>query len=85
LIASYETALPLRKRKLSAFLIRRRRHVGNDQFTGILRAVVPAVVAYLVGKGWVPAETASDIGAGVITILAAIWSWKTNTPGKTIN
>lgn len=58
--------------------------MGNDQFTGILRAVVPAVVAYVAGKGWIPVDTASDIGAGVITILAAIWSWKSNTPGKTV-
>jgi len=34
------------------------------------------------GKGWVPADTASNIGAGVIAILAAIWSWKTNTPAR---
>ena len=39
---------------------------------------------YVAGKGWIPADTASDIGAGVIAILAAIWSWQTNTPGKTI-
>jgi len=39
---------------------------------------------YFAGKGWLPADTASDIGAGVITILAAIWSWKTNTPGRTV-
>ena len=58
--------------------------MGTDQFTGILRAVIPALVAYVVGKGWVPAATASDIGAGIVTILAAIWSWKTNIPGKTV-
>jgi len=58
--------------------------MGTDQFTGILRAVIPAVTAYVVGKGWIPADTASDVGAGIITILAAIWSWKSNTPGKTI-
>jgi hypothetical protein len=58
--------------------------VGTDQFTGILRAIVPAVVAYVAGKDWISADAASEIGAGVITILAAIWSWKTNTPGKTI-
>ena len=39
---------------------------------------------YVVGKGWIPLDTASDIGAGVVTIVAAIWSWTTNTPGKTV-
>ena len=58
--------------------------MGNDQFTGILRAVLPAALAYVAGKGRVPLDTASDIGAGILTILAAIWSWKTNTPGKTV-
>jgi hypothetical protein len=58
--------------------------MGTDQFTGILRAVIPAAAAYLAGRGWVPADTATSIGAGVITILAAIWSWKTNMPGKTV-
>ena len=58
--------------------------MGTDQFTGILRAVIPAAAAYAAGRGWVPVDTASSIGAGVITILAAIWSWKTNTPGKTV-
>ncbi len=58
--------------------------MGTDQFTGILRAIVPAVVAFVAGKGWVPADTATNIGAGVIAILAAIWSWQTNVPGKTV-
>lgn len=58
--------------------------MGTDQFTGILRAIVPAVGAYVAGKGWVPADTATNIGAGIVAILAAIWSWKTNTPGKTV-
>jgi len=58
--------------------------MGNDQFTGILRAVIPALVAYVAGKGWLPADTASDVGAGLITIVAAMWSWKTNTPGRTV-
>ncbi|MGA2893774.1 MAG: hypothetical protein ABSE22_12955 [Xanthobacteraceae bacterium] len=58
--------------------------MGTDQFTGILRAVIPAAAAYVAGKGWVPIDTASDIGAGIVTILAVIWSWKTNVPGKTV-
>ena len=58
--------------------------MGTDQFTGILRAIVPAVTAYIAGKGWIPADTAADVGAGVVAILAAIWSWRTNVPGKTV-
>lgn len=58
--------------------------MGTDQFTGILRAVVPAFVAYVAGRGWMPADAASNVGAGLITVLAAIWSWRSNTPGKTV-
>ena len=58
--------------------------MGTDQITGILRAVIPALAAYVAGKGWLPLDTASDIGAGVITIIAAVWSWRTNTPGKVV-
>ena len=58
--------------------------MGTDQFTGILRAIIPALTAYVAGKGWIPLDTATDIGAGIITVLAAIWSWKTNVPGKTV-
>ena len=58
--------------------------MGIDQFTGILRAIVPALVSFVAGKGWLPADTATDIGAGFITILAAVWSWQTNRPGKVV-
>jgi hypothetical protein len=39
---------------------------------------------YVAGKGWIPADAATNIGAGVVAILAAIWSWQTNVPGKTV-
>ncbi len=51
----------------------------TDQITGIVRAVVPALVAYLVGKGWIPAGSAADIGALILAALAAGWSVASNT------
>jgi hypothetical protein len=45
---------------------------------GILRAIVPGAVAYAVGKGWVPAGSAADIGAALIAIGAAAWSFISN-------
>jgi hypothetical protein len=44
----------------------------------------PSAIANVAGKGWIPADAAADIGAGVVAILAAIWSWRTNVPGKTV-
>ena len=45
---------------------------------GILRAIVPAAVAFAVAKGWVtPANTSALVDAivvGVPAIAAAIWS-----------
>ena len=58
--------------------------MGADQFTGLLRAALAAGVAYVAGKGWVPAGVANDIAAGIVTVMVAVWSWKTNAPGKTV-
>jgi hypothetical protein len=41
---------------------------------GIAQAVVPALVAYAVGKGWLSQSSAADVGAAIITLLAAGWS-----------
>lgn len=49
-----------------------------DNITGPLRAVVPAFVAYMVGRGWIPAGSAADIGAAVIALGAAGWSVYSN-------
>jgi hypothetical protein len=57
--------------------------MGTDQVTGLVRAALAAGVAYVAGKGWIPAGTLNDIAAGLTTILVAIWSWKANVPGKT--
>lgn len=59
--------------------------MGTDQFTGLLRAALAAGVAYVAGKGWVPAGVANDMAAGIVTVLVAVWSWKTNAPGKTVS
>lgn len=49
---------------------------------GILRALVPAAVAFVVGKGWLsPEDATTTIGALVAAataIAAALWSVKTN-------
>lgn len=49
---------------------------------GILRAVVPGLVGYLVGKGYIPAGEAADLTAAIITIGAAGWSVATNLEAK---
>lgn len=58
--------------------------MNYDQLTGLLRVVVPTLVAYAVGKGWIPESSAADIGAALIAIGAAVWSYFNNKTGKTI-
>jgi len=51
-----------------------------NTINGVLRAVLPAVLAYAVGKGWVNAGSVGDISAAIVAIAAAVWSVKTNKP-----
>lgn len=41
---------------------------------GIARAIVPAITAYAVGKGWITESAAAEIGAALVTLAAAVWS-----------
>lgn len=51
----------------------------SDQVTGVLRAILPAIIAYLVGSGVIPAGAAADISAAALAIFAAGWSWYSNS------
>jgi|SRR3981081_2222268 hypothetical protein len=53
--------------------------MNSDQWTGLLRTLVPPIVAYGVGHGYIPGAAAADIVAAVIAIGAAAWSWQTNS------
>jgi hypothetical protein len=58
--------------------------MNQDQGLGILRALLPAALAYVVGKGWVPAGSAGDIGAAVVAIATAFWSYTSHTDSAKI-
>lgn len=49
-----------------------------NTINGVLRAVVPAILAYAVGKGWITQSMVGDITAAVVTLVSAGWSVKTN-------
>ena len=53
--------------------------MSQVQFMGLLRAIVPAMIAYVVGKGWIPAGIAGDLAAAVMALAAAGWSMHSNT------
>lgn len=54
----------------------------QNQAMGILRAVVPAVFAYAVAKGWVSDSQVADYTAMAITIASAVWSHFSNAEEK---
>lgn len=56
-----------------------------NQINGVLRAIVPAALAYAVGKGWIPQDQVTEITAAVVTITSAIWSIISNVEGKPTN
>lgn len=58
--------------------------MNQDQVTGLLRSLVPALVAYAVGKGWVPAASAADVGAALVALGMAGWSIYVNTKSQQI-
>lgn len=53
-----------------------------NTINGVIRAIVPAILAYVVGKGWISAGSAGDITTAVVAIAAAIWSVRTNVAPK---
>ena len=65
-------------------LLEKENKMNMDQLTGILRAVLAAGGGLLVQKGWVDAQTVTAVVGGLVTVLVALWSWKSNTSGKTI-
>ena len=56
--------------------------MNSNVVMGILRAVVPGLVGYLVGAGYIPAGDAANLTAAFITIGAAGWSVVTNLETK---
>jgi hypothetical protein len=58
--------------------------INQDQVTGIVRAIVPPLVAYLAAKGIIPIGSADAILAAAVAVVAAGWSVINNKTGKVI-
>ena len=54
--------------------------MDGNLIAGVVRAVVPALLAYAVGKGWIGAGAVADITAAATAIVAAVWSVISNKP-----
>lgn len=51
-----------------------------NSIAGVLRAVVPAILAYVVAKGWIAETAVADITAATVAVAAAVWSVFSNKP-----
>ncbi len=58
--------------------------MNANQVTGIVRAVVPAALAWAVAKGWIGQSAVADVTAAVVTVAAAAWSVYSNVTGTVI-
>lgn len=56
--------------------------MDSNSLNGVLRAIVPAICAFAVGKGWIAAGTVGEITTAVVAIAAAIWSIVSNKPNQ---
>jgi hypothetical protein len=58
--------------------------MNTDMIGGVIRAIVPPMLAYLIGKGTLPAGDYSTVVTGLVALITAVWSVRTNATGKTI-
>jgi hypothetical protein len=58
--------------------------MNQDQLGGIVRAVVPPLVTWLVAKNIIPAGSADAVVSAAVAIAAAAWSVVSNKTGKVI-
>jgi len=58
--------------------------MNQDQLGGIVRAILPPLVTWLVAKNIVPAGSADAIISAAVAIAAAGWSIISNKTGKVI-
>ena len=58
--------------------------MNTEMIGGVIRAVLPPIVAFLIGKGVLPAGDYGSVVTGLVALVTAVWSVRTNTTGKVI-
>jgi D-alanyl-D-alanine carboxypeptidase len=59
--------------------------MNQDQLGGIIRAVVPPLVTWLVAKNIIPSGSADAVISAAVALAAAAWSVVSNKTGKVIS
>lgn len=49
---------------------------------GVIRALLPPIIAFLVAKGTLPVGAYDAVITGIVSLLSAIWSIKSNMVPK---
>jgi hypothetical protein len=58
--------------------------MNTDMIGGVIRAVLPPIFAFLIGKGVLPIGDYGSVVTGFVALVTAVWSVRTNTTGKVI-
>ncbi|HUZ34177.1 MAG TPA: hypothetical protein VMV19_19035 [Xanthobacteraceae bacterium] len=58
--------------------------MNQDQLGGVVRAILPPLITWLVAKNIVPAGSADAVISAAVAIAAAGWSIISNKTGKVI-
>jgi hypothetical protein len=53
--------------------------MNSDQIGGLVRTVLVFLGGIIVSKGWIPVQSMNEIVGGLVGIIVAVWSWKTNS------
>jgi hypothetical protein len=53
-------------------------NLDANQINGVVRAVLPAILAYAVAKGWITQSSVGDVSAAVVAVAMAAWSVASN-------
>jgi hypothetical protein len=58
--------------------------MSQGQILGALRIVLPVILAYLAGTGWISESDVGSITTAVVTLAATIWSVVMHNKSNTI-
>ena len=48
--------------------------MNQEQLLGIVRVIVPVLLSYVAGSGWIATGDIAQITAAIVTLAAVIWS-----------
>lgn len=54
--------------------------MNKDQITGLLERGVTVLLTYIVAKGWIDMEIATELGPILIGIISLVYAWYINRP-----